>query len=97
MSDLNKVWRAFTEREMEDGDVLSYRVLQVPFARDGEPDVIFLVEYKNWAAFDKGVEYFDKLSKEIMGSPAMAESASVDREALRELRGSLAAQEVVFR
>lgn len=97
MEDLNKVWRAFTEREMQDGDVLSYRVLQVPAPRDGEPNVIFLVEYKNWAAFDKGVEYFDKLSEEIMGSIEQSDAASIDREALRTLRGGLTAQEVKFK
>jgi len=97
MSDLNDVWRVFTEREMKDGDILSYHVLQVPVARDGEPDVIFLVEYKNWAAFDKGTEYFENLSEEIMGSISMAETANVDREALRTLRGGLMAQEVKFR
>jgi len=97
MSDLNNVWRVFTEREMEDGDILSYHVLQVPVPRDGEPDVIFLIEYKNWAAFDKGTEYFENLSEEIMGSVEMAEVANVDREALRTLRGGLTAQEVKFR
>jgi hypothetical protein len=97
MEDLNKVWRVFTEREMQDGDILSYRVLQVPTPRDGEPNVMFLVEYRNWAAFDKGVEYFDKLSAEIMGSTEKSDAASIDREALRTLRGGLTAQEVKFK
>ena len=97
MEDLNNVWRVFTEREMQDGDILSYRVLQVGTPRDGEPNVMFLVEYKNWAAFDKGVEYFDKLSKEIMGSTEESDAASIDREALRTLRGGLTAQEVKFK
>ena len=97
MEDLNNVWRVFTEREMRDGDILSYRVLQVSTPRDGEPNVMFLVEYKNWAAFDKGVEYFDKLAAEIMGSPEQSDAASIDREALRTLRGGLTAQEVEFK
>jgi len=97
MDDLSKVWRAFVEREKQDGDILSYRVLQVATPRDGEPNVMFLVEYKNWAAFDKGVEYFDKLSEEIMGSTEQSNVASIDREALRTLRGGLTAQEVSFK
>ncbi len=97
MEDLNKVWRVFTEREMQDGYVLSYRVLQIPAPRDGEPNVMFLVEYKNWAAFDRGSEYFDKITEEIMGSTEQSEAANIDREALRTLRGSLGAQEVVFK
>ena len=97
MEDLNNVWRVFTEREMQDGDILSYRVLQVATPRDDEPNVMFLVEYKNWAAFDKGVEYFAKLSKEIMGSTEESDAASIDRAALRTLRGGLTAQEVKFK
>lgn len=97
MEDLSKVWRAFVEREKQDGDILSYRVLQIAAPRDSEPNVMFLVEYKNWAAFDKGTEYFDKLAKEILGSVENSNSASIDREALRTLRGSINAQEVVFK
>lgn len=97
MSDLNKVWRAFVEAEAKDGDILSWHVLQVPTPADGAPNVIFLIEYKNWAAFDKGTDYFDKLSEKIFGSADMANSASIDREALRTLRGGLTAQEVILR
>ena len=56
---------------MKDGDLLSFRVLQLPFARDGEPNVMFLVEYKNWAAFDKGCDkelaYFQTLHAAYKG------------------------------
>jgi hypothetical protein len=97
MEDLSKVWRAFVEREKQDGDILSYHVLQVPVPRDGEPNVMFLIEYKNWAAFDKGTDYFDKLAKEIMGSKEQANAANIDREALRTLRGGMNAQEVIFK
>ncbi len=97
MSDLNKVWRAFIEAEAKDGDILSWHVLQVPTPADGAPNVIFLVEYKNWAAFDKGTDYFDGLAEKILGSAEMANTASIDREALRTLRGGLTAQEVVLR
>jgi hypothetical protein len=43
------------------------------------------------------VEYFDKISAEIMGSTEQSDAASIDREALRTLRGGLNAQEVVFK
>jgi hypothetical protein len=97
MNDLKNVWRKFLEDEKATGDVLSYRVLQAAFTRDGEPDVIFLVEYKNYAAFDKGMEYFEKQAEEIMGSIDDAMQAGIDREAIRTLRGSLVAQEIELR
>ena len=97
IADLKKNWKRYTDREMKDGDVLSYHLLNVASPRDGEPNVIFLVEYKNWAAFDRGIDYFDKLAAEIFGSTERADAASIDREALRSLRGSLIAQEIVFK
>ena len=94
IADLNNGWRQFNEK---DDAVVSYHILQVPAARDNEPNLILLVEYENWAAFDRGVEYFDELAAEIFGSSDRAIQESIDREDIRVLRGSLSAQEVVFK
>lgn len=88
IADLKKHWERHKDREMKDGDVLSYHLLNVASPRDGEPNVIFLVEYKNWAAFDRAIDDFDKLAAEIFGSTERADAASIDREALRSLRAA---------
>ncbi len=98
ISDLSNVWRKYLEAQKEDGLLISYKMLNVNFSRDGEPNLILLVEYKDWAAFDAGnAEYFEQLTSRIQGSVQQGQQASINREDLRALRGSIVAQEIAFR
>ncbi len=82
----------------EDGVLISYKMLNVSFPRDGEPDLILLVEFKDWAAFDVGnAEYFEQLAGKIQGSVEQSQKANIKREDLRALRGSIVAQEITFK
>jgi len=95
---LSNVWQKYLEAQKEDGLLISYKMLSVAFPRDGEPNLILLVEYKDWAAFDAGnAEYFEKLAGRLQGSVQQAQQANIDREDLRALRGSIVAQEIAFR
>ena len=97
IENLSQVWRRYLEEQKKDGSVLSYKILNVSFTRDNEPDLMLLVEYPNWAAFDRGQEYFEQLATRIQGSLEQAHLASISREDLRELRGSKVAREILFR
>ena len=67
INDLNGLWRVFLDQQKEDGNVVGYRMWANPASRKGEADLILTVEYANWAAFDLGVEYFEKLSAKLRG------------------------------
>jgi hypothetical protein len=41
-------WKTIQEFSKKEGIVLSYRVLRVNHARDGEPTLILLIEYKDY-------------------------------------------------
>ena len=97
INELSSVYRAFLEAQMADGDVLSYRILNVTSPRDGEPNLIFLVELKNYAVFDRGPEYFEEMTRKIMGTVDETRQANIDRGALRDLMGGLIAQELHFK
>lgn len=97
VKDLSHVWRAFLEEQKKSGSVLSYKMLSVTSPRDGEPDLILLVETKNMAVFDQGPEVFEELSKKVMGSVEKAQAANIDRGELRTLRGSVLAREITFK
>jgi len=97
IADLSNVWRKFLDHQKEDGLVKSYKMLSIPYTRDDEPNLILMIEYTNWAAFDNGVEYFEELASEIMGSMDNAQEANINRGELRALRGSLVAQEIMFK
>lgn len=98
INDLNNVWRRYLEAQKADGLITSYKMFQIPFPRDGEADLILMIEYPNWEAFDKGnVEYFEKLASRLQGSIDAAMGANVDRESLRTIRSNVVAREISFK
>lgn len=96
INDLSNVWRVFLDAQKEDGDVLSYKILSINSPRDGEANLLLLVEFKNMGVFDRGPAYFEELTDEIMGSQENLRSANIDRAALRDLMGGLVTREIHF-
>lgn len=96
INDLNNVWRKFMEAQKEDGSVIDYGMYANSFTREGEPDLILTVTYKDWAAFDRGPDYFEEISKKLMGGPEEMREASIDREALRKIGSTMVLQQVRF-
>lgn len=97
LKNLSQVWRRFLEEQKEAGDVISYKMLSVQNTRDGEPDLILMVEFKNMAVFDRGVEWFEELSTKIMGSLDEMQTDNIDREKLRTIRSSMLTREIHFK
>ena len=97
INDLNNVWRKFLEAQMEDGSVLRYGMYLNTDSRKGEPDLFLTVAYANWAAYDRGVEYFEELSESILGGPENARVANIDRGELRKIGSSYTLQEIKFK
>ena len=96
VNDLNNVWRKFIEQQIEDGDVIRYGMYANVNSRGKEPDLILTVTYKNWATFDRGVEYFEELGAKILGSMEDMREANIDRGELRELGDTYTLQEIKF-
>ena len=96
LNDLNGLWRVFLDQQIKDGNVVSYRIIQNSFQRDGEPDLILITEHPNWAAFDLSNEYFEDLTKKLQGSLDKARNASLDRGKLRRLGGNSVYQEIIL-
>lgn len=97
INDLNNVWRKFIEAQMEEGDVIRYGMYANSNSRGDEPDLILTVTYKNWATFDRGVEYFEELGAKILGSMEEMREANVDRGELRDIGDSYTLQEIKFK
>ena len=97
IENLDNIWRRYLDEQKKDGDVLSYKMIPVSFPRDGEPNLMLMVEFKNWTAFDRGNEYFDKLAEELQGGVDQATESNIDREQLRSLRGGFVGQEITFK
>lgn len=97
IANLNQIWRRYLDEQKKDGHVLSYKMIPIAFPRDGEPNLMLMVEFKNWAAFDLGNDYFDKLADKLQGGVEQATQSNIDREELRNLRGGFAGQEITFK
>lgn len=97
MSYLNSTWRSIQEAEKARGDVLDYRVLAIDSPRDGEADVILMIQYKNMAVFDRSLEEGEAVMAKAFGSVPKSNQAAVSREQVRVLRGGLTARELTFK
>lgn len=95
--DLSKVWKKFLDAQIKDGLILSYKMFSIASVRDNEPNLILMVEFKNWATFDTPDKYYDKLTEKIMGSLEKADQSNIDRGELRTLRGGVTAVELLFK
>ena len=97
INDLNNVWRKYIEEQMKDGSVVGYNMLANVAAREGEPDLFLTVTYANWAAYDLGEEYYNKIRDKVLGSADVARDANIKRSELRTLGSNYNLQEVKFR
>ena len=97
INDLNNVWRKFLEAQMEDGEVVSYNMYSNPNSRDDEPDLFLTVTYENWAAFDRGVEYFEEIGANILGSTEDMRMANIDRGELRTIGSTYVLRQIKFK
>lgn len=97
IEDLAGHWRARREFQMEKGDVLSYKVMYLPWPRDNEPSLLLMIEYRNFAAFDNETDYWAEMTAATEGSVEVAHQSFIERGELRTLRGSFVAREITFR
>lgn len=97
INDLSNVWRKFLDAQKEDGDVIRYGMYSNANPREGEPDLILTVTFANWAAFDRGVEYFEELGSQILGSTDEMREANIDRGELRVIGSTYTLQEIKFK
>ena len=97
INNLNNIWRKFNEKQIEDGDIISYGMYSTTAQRDGEPDLVLTVTYKNWAAFDRSIEYFEEISEEVFGSMEEGRTANINRGELRTIGSTMNLQEIKFK
>jgi hypothetical protein len=78
------------------GYELGYKILSVDDARDGEANLVLMIQYKNHAAFDITPEQDDAVDKAVEASMGKTPPLA-DREKMRISRGNRTGQELVFK
>jgi len=90
-------WRAQQEELKKAGLVLDYKVMTTQDARENEPDIWLMVEYKNMAAFDTPLDQQDAILKKVFGSLAVSNKGVADRDTIRTLKGDMLARELILK
>jgi len=60
-------WKKVQDEAINQGLVLSYKVLWGEAANEDDWDMLLMVEYKNYAAFDTPEETWDNIVKQVIG------------------------------
>ena len=93
---LNSGWKAQRLARQKAGYELGYKIISVDDARDGEANLVLMIQYKNHAAFDMTPEQDDAVNKAVEASIGKTPPLA-DREKMRTSRGSRTGQELVFK
>lgn len=97
MADLRDGWKRIYDAAKAEGHIISYKILLSDRAHPADWDIMILVEYPNWAAFDGIREKFDRISEQVFGSLEQESQASIERGSVRTILGAKVAQELVLR
>ena len=94
---LATTWKQQQEAAKKAGLILSYRVMIGEPHGPNDPDIILMVEYKNWAALDGLGAKLDSVSAQVEGSVEKANQSEVGRAKIRTVLGSETTQEALLK
>jgi hypothetical protein len=97
MDYLATTWKKNQELAKAEGIVLDYHVLSVNNARQGEPDLILIIEYKDYQTTAQQEAFSKKIDALMAADSRKQDVAAGKREAMRELMGSTEYQELVLK
>ena len=95
--DLSSNRRPLMEQAKKEGLILQEKMLAGESAGREDFDLILMVEYKNWAAFDGLSDKFRALAQKIVGSEDKQTQMMVKRTDVREIVGTKNMQEISYK
>ncbi|MFM5923932.1 MAG: hypothetical protein ACKOPG_07090 [Novosphingobium sp.] len=90
-------WKRVQEFGKKEGVVLSYHVLAVNNARKDEPNMMLLIETKDYMTTAQQDAFNDKLNAFLASDDRKQEAASAARGPMREPHGSIEFQELILK
>jgi hypothetical protein len=97
LRDLGANRKKLMEQAKKDGLILSERLLSGDATGREDFDLILMVEYKNWAAFDGLSDKFRTLAEKMVGSEDKQVQMMTKRTEVREIVGTKTMQEIFLR
>ena len=89
-------YRALQDAAKRRGEVLDYKVLEVDSPRDGEANLILMVQFKNMAVFDRSLAEGERDTAAVFGSLTQGQQSQVKRQDMRTQRGGVRVRELKF-
>ena len=77
--------------------ILSYKILDGDASNPHDFNILILVEYPNWAAFDTLRDKMDPLLAKVMGSEEQRKDMAVKRLDVREILGTKTMREITLK
>ena len=97
MRDLAVQRKKLMDEAKKQGLIVSEKMLSGSAAGRDDWDLMLMVEYKNWAAFDGLSEKFDALALKVVGSEEKQVQTMIKRTEVREIVGEKTLQELTFK
>ena len=94
---LSGQWKRIQEFGKKEGVVLSYHVLSVNNARKDEPNLILLIENKDYMPTAQQDAFNDKMNAFLASDDRKQDAAGAARGPMREQRGSVEYQELILK
>ena len=97
LRDLAANRKPLMEQAKKDGLILQERMLAGQSNGRDDFDLMLMVEYKNWAAFDGLDDKFRALATKLVGSDDKQTQMMIKRTEVREILGSRNMQEISYK
>ena len=97
IKDLSANRRPLMEQAKKEGLILQEKMLAGESGGREDFDLILMVEYKNWAAFDGLNDRFRTLAQKIVGSEDKQTQMMIKRTDVREIVGTKNMQEISYK
>jgi squalene cyclase len=94
---LSTEWKKQNEFLKAEGVLLSYRVLRTNHARNGEADLILLLEYKDYVPNAQQEAITKRLEAAMRRDARQGAAGNLEREKIRSLMGSTEFQELILK
>jgi hypothetical protein len=97
LRDLAANRKPLMEQAKKDGLILSERMFAGDSAGREDFDLILMIEYKNWAAFDGLDDKFRALAQKVVGSEDKQTQMMIKRTDVREIVGTKNMREISYK
>jgi len=94
---LSTTFKQTEEAAKKAGLIQSYRVLITQPHGPQEPDIILVIEFKDWAALDHLGGKLDAISTQVEGSVDKTNQGTAERNKIRTILGSRTSQEAILK